>query len=185
MAKKKNSSSGTTSGGATANATGFNLEAYVANVLAGEGYEDMKGSSQEKHQAFMNRASIGGRQYGYQVLVGPTIYGTPRTVDFVVYNPDIFPRSLIIECKWQQSGGSVDEKYPFLLDCVERTGEETGAPCIVILDGGGYRPEAEKWVHEQVPEREYLVAVFTMSEFQKAVNKGLFQQPLRETLRKK
>ncbi|MDP2637026.1 MAG: hypothetical protein Q8P03_00205, partial [bacterium] len=63
--------------------------------------------------------------------MGLTIYETVRKCDFFIVNRELFPDDLIIECKWQQSGGSVDEKYPFLLFNILKT----GIPTIILLDG--------------------------------------------------
>jgi hypothetical protein len=125
-------------------------------------------SPDERSQTFAMRSIVGGYQFAQQVHVGPSIYGQPRIVDFVVYNPDLFPNSLIIECKWQQAAGSVDEKFPFLvanIDALE-------VPTIILLDGGGYKPGAEAWLRDQAGTGS-LLAVYTMSEFQAAVNRGL------------
>ena len=68
-----------------------------------------------------------------QVKVGTTVYDSDRYCDFLVLNKDLFPDGLVIECKWQQSAGSVDEKYPFLVVNIMKT----GVPTVVLIDGGG------------------------------------------------
>lgn len=48
-----------------------------------------------------------------------------------------------IECKWQQSSGSVDEKFPYLfLNCTEKM---TEPHIIILLDGGGAKQGAVDW----------------------------------------
>ena len=72
---------------------------------------------------------------------------------------------MVIESKWQQSSGSVDEKFPYLvLNIRERY------PCatIIVLDGGGFKKGAEEWLRRQVNDK--LVHVFNMMEFQKWSN---------------
>ena len=162
-----NSSSETTSSGTHANKTGNRLEKFVRQALIDYGYKEFWNY---KEQVFANRKTVGGKQFSCHVAVGKTIYETKRIVDFLVINHDLFPEGLIIECKWQQSGGSVDEKYPFLLYNIMRT----GVPTILLLDGGGYKKEAEKWIREQANPARALMHVWNMSEFQKAVNNGLF-----------
>jgi hypothetical protein len=126
-----------------------------------------------KALAFANLNALGGRQYFKQLVVGPTIYDTRRICDFMVINDELFPAHLIIECKWQQSTGSVDEKYPFLvLNLIK-----TGIPTVVLLDGGGYKPAAMHWLKAQVNPASALVGVWNMSEFQKRVNNGFFDHP--------
>jgi len=162
-----NSSSEIISGasGSKANKTGNKLEKFVAAALEGCGYTHF---GNHRAQAFQNRKAIGGKQYLMQLPVGDTIYETERKCDFFVINRDRFPNDLIIECKWQQSSGSVDEKYPFLLFNIIRT----GIPTIVLMDGGGYKPAAMKWLKEQVNTKGSLHAVWDMAEFQKQVNNG-------------
>ena len=76
--------------------------------------------------------------------------------------------TLIIECKWQQSGGSVDEKYPFALFNIFKI----GVPTIILLDGGGYKQAAMKWLKDQVDPNRALIGVYNMMEFQSLVNKS-------------
>jgi hypothetical protein len=167
VAKRQNSSSATTSSGQRACATGNQLEEFVEHALQSKGYVQFQGS---KAQALANLQALGGRQYIKQLPVGNTIYDTPRVCDFFVVNEHLFPNGLIIECKWQQSGGSVDEKYPFLLFNVMKTGK----PTVILLDGGGYKPAAMEWLKRQVNTGAALIAVWNMREFQKHVNDGFF-----------
>jgi hypothetical protein len=153
-----------TSGG-RANKTGNKLEKFVAAALQGCGYKEFWNHG---HQAFANRKTIGGKQYIQQLHVGETIYETKRKCDFLVINRAKFPNDLIIECKWQQSSGSVDEKYPFLLFNIIRT----EIPTVVLLDGGGYKPAAMRWLKDQVSKTGALIGVWDMAEFQKQVNNG-------------
>jgi hypothetical protein len=91
-------------------------------------------------------------------------------VDLLIINERKFSDGLIIECKWQQRGGSVDEKYPLLVFNVIKT----AVPTVVLLDGGGYRPAAEDWLKSQCNPHAALIAVWDMREFQKQVNDGFF-----------
>jgi len=164
-----NSSSETTqptvSGGTFANSTGNNLEVFVENALKGKGYEEFWN---HKEQLFLNRESVGGKQYAKQINVGETIYGTKRIADFFVINKDLFPDGLIIECKWQQVAGSVDEKFPFLLYNIIKT----GVPTVVVIDGGGYKASAVEWLKLQANPERSLIGVWGMSEFHRKVNDG-------------
>jgi hypothetical protein len=64
--------------------------------------------------------------------------------------------------------GSVDEKYPFTLFNIIKI----GVPTIILLDGGGYKKTATKWLKDQVNPQRALIGVYNMSEFQALVNKG-------------
>lgn len=160
-------SSETTSSGTHANKTGNRLELFVKQALVDYGYKEFWNY---KEQVFENRKTVGGKQFACHVSVGKTIYETKRICDFLVINRSLFPEGLIIECKWQQSGGSVDEKYPFLLYNIIKT----GVPTILLLDGGGYKKAAEKWIKDQANPMRALTRVLNMAEFQREVNNGLF-----------
>ncbi len=80
--------------------------------------------------------------------------------DFILYHPTQYPSCFIIEAKWQQSGGSVDEKFPYLVLNIR---EKYPCATIVVIEGGGYRKEALAWLRNQ--EDKKLVHVFNMSEF--------------------
>ena len=41
---------------------------------------------------------------------------------------------------------------------------------VLLLDGGGYKKQAESWIRKQ--EDQKLLHVFNMAEFQKWANKG-------------
>src|SRR3990167_911590 len=134
------------SSGKKANRTGSRLEQFVEQALKDAGYTEFWNF---KKTAFENRKTIGGKQYMTQLVVGQTIYETTRKCDFFIVNRERFPDDLIIECKWQQSSGSVDEKYPFLLFNILKT----GIPTIVLMDGDGYKPAAMAWLKAQVHEK--------------------------------
>lgn len=148
-----------------ANHTGNRLEKFVEHSLIDSGYTLFPN---HREQLFENRKSVGGKQYSMQVPCGTSIYETKRKCDFLVLNQDKFPDGLIIECKWQQSKGSVDEKYPFSVFNIIKI----GVPTIILLDGGGYKPAALKWLKDQVDPKRAIIGVYTMSEFQKLVNNG-------------
>jgi len=63
---------------------------------------------------------------------------------------------------------SVDEKYPFLLYNIIKT----GVPTVILLDGSGYKKAAMKWLKGQAHEKRALIAVLNMAEFQTQVNNG-------------
>jgi len=161
-----NSSSETKkTGGGQANKTGSTLELFVERMLEDNGYTPFPN---HKAQLFDNRKTVGGKQYSSHVPCGTSIYESPRKCDFLIMNQDKFPEGLIIECKWQQSAGSVDEKYPFTLFNIIKI----GVPTIILLDGGGYKKTAKKWLKEQVNLSKALIGVYSMAEFQALVHKG-------------
>lgn len=155
-------------GGWKANRTGIRLEKFVEHALKEHSYEE---SSNGKN-LFNKRALItSGKYYARGVNVGETAYGERgrRIVDLFLVDKMLFPNDLIFECKWQQVKGSIDEKYPYLVDNIRTT----AIPTIILVGGNGYKPGALEWLKKQV-DGVILRAVWDMEQFQIAVNNGLF-----------
>lgn len=155
----------TNNGGQQANHTGNALERFVEHTLKERGYTEF---INHKDQVFAMRNTIGGKQYSKQPYCGLSIYETKRNCDFLIMNQERFPDGLIIECKWQQTPGSVDEKYPFAVHNIMKI----GVPTVILIDGGGYKKQALVWLKGQAGKDRALVGVYTMPEFQAVVNKG-------------
>ena len=100
--------------------------------------------------------------------VGLSIYNTRQYCDFIIYHPERWPDNLIIESKWQQRSGSVDEKYPYLILNINM---QYKSPTILLLAGSGYKKGAEHWIRSQVGTGN-LRHVFNMPEFAAWVNGG-------------
>jgi hypothetical protein len=162
-----NSSSEITEGRAHGGKPERRILASIESSLVTCGYAALPN---HKEQVFTNRAIIGGKQYITQLHVGKTIYDRPRKCDFFVVNRSKFSNDLIIECKWQASRGTVDEKYPYLFCNIIKT----GIPTIIVLDGRGYKPAAMNWLRGQVNPENNLLAVWTLEEFAYHVDEGFF-----------
>ena len=121
-------------GGTTANLTGNNLQDFVEHALQkkGYGYIDKK--------KFKPALYLEQPIYTKQFDVCQSIYNKTLKCDFILYHPEKHPDCLVIECKWQQVGGSVDEKFPFLVLNIQ-----TKSPykTLILLDGKGFKKEAE------------------------------------------
>lgn len=97
-----------------------------------------------------------------QVYIGSGIYGTDIYVDFYIVGATAISSGLIIECKWQQTGGSVDEKLPYVNLNIQNC---YLAPAVVLIDGGGMKPGAITWLTRQVAFNQNLLAVHTLTNF--------------------
>ncbi len=151
----------TKSQGGKANMTGNRLEQTIESLLRNCGYEKYRNKQELGLMAEAEKPV-----YCTQVKIGSNIYDTALKCDFLLFHPQKWPKGLVIEAKWQQVGGSVDEKYPFLVLSIRKSIFET----ILLLDGGGYRPGAEKWLRRQTDSK--LLQVFNLSEFIIWVNQG-------------
>lgn len=138
---------GLTQGG-RAHSNGASAEDVIYGILVGKGYRPER-----------------------QKTIGPGIYstGNPLKTDIYIEQAPGYPDGLFIESKWQQSGGSVDEKFPYL---VENIRLHYPAPTIIVYGGDGARPPALEWLKRQV-DGSRLVAVFTLGEFLKWANHTL------------
>lgn len=154
----------TKSSGSIAKKNGCNLESTIENILKMDGYTEID------KKRFLSFSKISEQPiYSKEVLVGKTIYETNRKCDFIIFHPQKFKENLIIECKWQQRGGSVDEKYPYLILNIKKLGVDT----IIVLDGKGYKKRAETWLKDQATG--CLKNVVDLSEFLTIANKGFFK----------
>jgi hypothetical protein len=145
--------------GERANYTGSKLEIFIRHIL------DEKGYTFVDNKKFKAACCLDQQIYTCQFVAGKGIYETPVRCDFIVHHPIKHPECLIIESKWQESSGSVDEKYPYNVLNIQ---QKLGYPAIIVLDGGGYKPGAEKWLRSQVGGN--LLHVFNMMEFQRWSN---------------
>lgn len=96
-----------------------------------------------------------------QWYIGKGIYDQDLRADFFVPDIPSFPGGLIIESKWQEVGGSADEKFPYLVLNIQ-----TCYPCqtIVIAGGSGARVGALRWLRSQI-DGTHLYNVFNIEEF--------------------
>ena len=78
--------------------------------------------------------------YTRQCEIGKDIYGKKRRVDAILYHPRLYPECLVIQCKWQASGGSVEEKYPFEVLSIAQNQFETAAATRGARRGGWEEP---------------------------------------------
>lgn len=148
--------------GAKANLTGNRLERFIEHNLIDYGFAKVA----DKIALTNAMHSLSKPSYASQVNIGQTIYGTDLICDFLLFHPQKWPEGLVIEAKWQQVGGTVDEKYPYFLLNIWASEYAT----IFVLDGGGYRLGAEQWIRSR--QKDNLLHVFNMMEFQTWVNQG-------------
>jgi len=136
----------TRSQGAQANSTGKVAERMIDALLIQLGYAPIR-----------------------ERVIGRGIYGTPIKADILIERAPGFPAGLIIESKWQGSGGSVDEKYPYLVLNIQQI---YPCPVIILADGDGARPGAIQWLKSQV-DGTNLYAVFSFKELVTWCNRNL------------
>ena len=157
--------------GCRANKTGFVLEKTVEGTLRGHGYLEICPQLPKKRKReWLLISTDNSKRYAKQVYIGSSIYETEINVDFYIVNSGLFPRGLIVECKWQEDKGSVDEKYPYLNLNIKNCYR---VPTIVIVGGDGMRQGSIDWFKKQIPDNQNLLAVHKLEGFITWANKYL------------
>jgi hypothetical protein len=149
--------------GARAVTFGNVLEKTIEGVLQGHGYYQIGQDVPQKQRLDdLLNSQILPKRYARQVYIGPSIYGTDLYVDFYIIGSQSIAEGLIIECKWQQTAGSVDEKLPYVNLNIQTC---YPVPAVVLIDGGGMKEGAIAWLKSQVSVNPNLLAVHTLSSF--------------------
>lgn len=158
--------------GGTANHQGKILERTVVPTFEAHDFEVVAYSAWKKKPD----------KYGTELLLKnvpyTTIYGQRGYTEFLAKSEQL-NLNVRIECKWQQSSGSVDEKLPYLyLNCIETMPE---TDIIIIAGGGGMKPGAIPWLKDAVRQKKYVlpgmpeknIQVLSIEEFLSWSNKTL------------
>ncbi|HAG81277.1 MAG TPA: hypothetical protein DCL61_08910 [Cyanobacteria bacterium UBA12227] len=157
--------------GAKANRAGHVLEMTVEGTLRGHGYFQLCPSvARQKHREYLLNYSLLPKRYAKHIYIGTGIYQTDLYVDFYIIDSDKLSSGLIIECKWQESGGSVDEKFPYLNLNIKNCYPD---PTILVMGGKGMRQGAIDWFQKQTDCNPNLLAVYNVENFIAWANKNL------------
>lgn len=153
--------------GNRANRSGRVLENVVESIYRSHGYEILAYSEHVKDEAKHT-----GKRLLLKHVPYTSIYGHAAVSEFVALEAN--GERVRIECKWQQSSGSVDEKFPYVyLNAVEAMPEER---VIILVDGGGAKPNAVAWLRRAAEQGMYQagrrksIRVMGMAEFTAWVN---------------
>ena len=147
-------------GGAIANRTGNNLESTVRGIIEREGYNYVDKDKFTLRKLTDSLSTHRIKFFTTQFNLCNGIYPNARThCDFMLYDSEKYRDNLIIECKWQQSSGSADEKFVYLERNIR---ENYPHNTIVVLDGKGCRDGAEKWLRSQVGGK--FLGVYSLNE---------------------
>lgn len=145
-----------------ANRTGQTLEHQVERLIMDRGYIWLPQNRIEAAKILKQPF------YTHQFPISKSLYeGKNTRADFILLHPEKHPDFLIIECKWQQGGGTTEEKLPYLvLNIKQNYPYET----MVVIDGGGHTKGAIKWIHKQQGGRIKMVC--DMAKLMKLANNG-------------
>jgi hypothetical protein len=154
--------------GRLANSAGNTLENTVIGALTSKGFKVVS------YRDYARRPDACERELLLTNVPFTTIYGHPGNTEFLIKS-EKYRMEIRIECKWQQSSGSVDEKFPYTyLNCIEAMPERD---IIIIVDGGGAKQGAVNWLRDAATGGKYAagrdkqIQVMSLSEFLVWVNK--------------
>ena len=141
-----------------ASITGNILEKQVQSLFLEKGFEIVNYSKWIKDKT----------KFGQELLLKHvpynSIYNHRGYTEFLLISKKL-DKEIRIECKWQQSSGSVDEKLPYLF--LNATTKMTEKEIMIIIDGGGWKEGAIPWLKEAVnkSEQKKRIKVFSLAEF--------------------
>jgi hypothetical protein len=97
------------------------------------------------------------------------VVGGPMSLDFYLHHPTKHPDGFVIEAKYQERGGSIDEKLYFTVNSLLRI----KIPSLLLLLGHGYKQPIYRWCLQQHhPGTLWVVADW--ADLLRMVNGGFF-----------
>lgn len=135
--------------GTRANQLGRAFEDMIASVLTGTKY--IEATKQEKY-ALKNEGikAVTTPIYAQNTCVEGfnTLYGKPWKLDLFMYDPVILKKGLALEAKFQQTGGSVDHKYPYVVLSLNEIKNKNGAVVAFLNDSYAASEASRKWAEK-------------------------------------
>ena len=149
-------------GGRLANEGGMELERVVGGMLIRYGYREIDETDRQSLiRGGKKVGDIDGNWFARQIRLYENLYGARFIADFFVKGERL-PDGLTIECKCQQSSGSVDEKYVFTVLSLRKM----PGISVMLLDGNGPRRCAREWIaSESKKSRGRFMYCENISEF--------------------
>lgn len=153
-------------GGAKANKNGKIFEETLKPIFQERGYLIIKQSDKNINEVCENNDKVVILNARYK-----TIYQHNGKTEFLIINKKTNLK-IRVECKWQQTSGSVDEKFPYLyLNCIYGFEEKD---IILIIDGEGQKKGAIEWLKDKVNTKwlndDKNIKVMRLTEFLKWFN---------------
>jgi len=152
---------------------GRNGNAFERILLPGletAGYRWLKGIPDDDSEPVESRIPFFiPRWYGKHLR---TLAGTLLVPDYYVWHAAKYPMGCLVECKWQQSSGTVDEKIYYRLHSLL----QTGLPAVLALGGAKFRKALLVYYKrfDNSAEGGNLRVFVSTDDLIVAMNKGLF-----------
>lgn len=147
--------------GGTANRAGQCLEDFVEDLARRHDYHVVT------YRENINNTDLFATKLLVKNVPYTNFHGTISRSEFVLVD-DMAHKRIRIECKWQESAGSLDEKLAYLyLNAARRMPEDE---IILLIDGGGAKDALVETIklwaktHEFQKQRK-IIMVMSMAEF--------------------
>lgn len=133
--------------GARANRNGKQFENMCIPLFESHGFLVL---DKKKFKA-LERKGLLPSKYVLKNAPFQSIYNHEGHTEFVIFdNSAATTRCIRIENKYQESAGSVDEKFPYmLLNAIQAYPEKE---VVLVVDGNGYKPGARQWLIDRINE---------------------------------
>ncbi|EDL8065282.1 hypothetical protein CTA21_24515 [Salmonella enterica] len=134
--------------GRGANLTGTDFEGAILHRIMQRGYLEINKRDKARvadmvaSRSWGQLSRLGDRWCSRQQYCGDKPDGKRLRTDFFLFDRVAFPQGLLIESKYQQVGGSVDEKLPWTVEFLSMQPSKA----ILIVDGGGAHEGMVKYV---------------------------------------
>lgn len=133
--------------GTKSNVSGAQLENAIKQVLIQKGFQVVK------YKNYLTNPSYFKEELLLEDVPYTSIYGHKGKTEFLLISKK-YNLQIRIECKWQQTPGSVDEKLPYLyLNAIEAMPEKT---ILLIVDGDGWKKGSIQWLEEAIKSKKYI-----------------------------
>ena len=95
---------------------------------------------------------------------GTTVFHRAMVSDFLVYHPEKWPKCLRIECKFQRTTGTAQDKIPKNLEDFKQNAPQL---FMLLIGGNGFSLGVSKYLLKQSEEIKNLVGVMNLTTMKK------------------
>ena len=133
--------------GARAQRSGYIFAKQVESIVKDYGFYIVKNAEYQKKKDTFEHDKILVRRARFK-----TIYERDGYTDFLLIDKKL-DEHIRIEVKWQHTGGSMDEKLPYIyLNAIDAVPEDH---YILVIDGAGWKQGAIEWLKESARIKRY------------------------------
>ena len=123
--------------------------ATARNIIQDAGYQEYQGPNTEL-VAGADLVSV--PMFQRDAVIGNSVYKTPYKATFFLADRSRFPNGLVVQVNFQESSGSTDRKFHFVVDSLLLSGRQT----VLIVGGDGISQGCRSYLARRSAEEEML-----------------------------